>query len=242
MTPRPNTQGRTRRRRAAAGLLLLIAAPAALAGCDPRQALFFLQPFDPKIAPPCPPLKGKRVVVLATAAPGTQNEYVAIDRELATELVRTLKKTVKKIDVVDNEKVQDWARGKPTMTDPADAAKAFEADIVIFLEVQKFQVQNAIDLAMYQGKASVHFQVTELSYPTDDRDRELKDKPKESKVIFEDDLDLEFPVTGGIPIESGVSKATFKNRFMKILNEQVSWRFIEHEPGDNIQDTRFGGQ
>lgn len=240
MTPQPNTNGRNRLRRAAIGLTLLVVAPAALAGCDPRQALFFLQPFDPKIAPPCPSMKGKRVVVLATAAPGTQNEYMAIDREIASELVRTLKKNIKKIDVVDPEKVQDWARSKPTMTDPADAARAFEADMVIYLEIQKFQVQDARDLQMFQGRSNIHMQVTELAYPTDDRGKELTDKPKESKVIYEDDRDTEFPVTGGIPIESGISKATFKNRFMKVVNEQISWHFVEHEPGDNIQDTRFG--
>ena len=239
MTPRPHAPTRLGFRRVALGLLLLSAAPAVLAGCDPRQAMFFLQPFDPKIAPPCPSMKGKRVVVLASAAPGTQNEYVAIDREIASELVRNLKKNVKKIDVVDPEKVQDWARGKPTMTDPADAARAFDADMVIFLEIQKFQIQSPLDLGMYQGRSNVHIQVTELDYPTDDRDRPMKDKPKESRVVYEDDRDTEFPVTGGVPIESGVSKATFKNRFMKVMNEQISWHFIEHAPGDNIQDTQF---
>ena len=240
MTPRPNMMGRPRLRRVAAALALLIAAPAVLAGCDPRMALFFLQPFDPKIAPPCPPMKGKRVVVLAIAAPGTQNEYVAIDREIASELVRTLKKNIKRIDVVDPEKVQDWARGKPTLTDPTDAAKAFEADLVIFLEIQKFQVQDARDLQMFQGKSNIHIQVTELAYPKDDRGRDLKDKPKESKVVYEDDRDTEFPVTGGIQMDAGVSKASFKNRFMKVVNEQISWHFVGHAPGDNIQDTRFG--
>ena len=235
MTPQPISKRPFRFRRVVLGLTLLVA----LAGCDPRQALFFLQPFDPKIAAPCPTFKGKRVVVLATAAPGTTNEYVGIDRDIANDLARTLRKEVKKIDVVDPSKVRDWAANKRTLTDPADAARAFEADIVIFLEIQKFQVQNPLDLAMYQGKSNIHIQVTELSYPKDDRDREMKDKPKESKVIYEDDRDTEFPVTGGISIDSGTSKAAFKNRFMKVVNDQISWHFVDHAPGDNIQDTNF---
>jgi hypothetical protein len=241
MTPLPNirTRNRSRIRRAALGLTLLVVTPAILAGCDPRQALYFFQPFDPKIAAPCPTMKGKKVVVLAVAAPGTQNEYVSIDREIGNELVKKLRTGVKHIELVDQEKVRDWLKSKPSMSDPADAARAFDADIVVFIEVQKFQVQSPIDLAMYQGKAIVHVQVTELVYPKDDRDRDLKDKPKESKIVFEDDRDIEFPVTGGIPIESGTSKATFKNRFMKIVHEQISWSFLDHAPGDNIQDTRF---
>lgn len=242
MTPRPNARIGSRIRRAALGLAVALSAPALLAGCDPRQALFFLQPFDPKIAPPCPSLKGKKVVVLATAAPGTTNEYVTIDREIGNELVKALRQNVKKIDVVDLEKVRDWAKNKPTLTDPAEAAKAFDADIVIFLEIQKFQVQSPIDLAMYQGRSNIHIQVTELKYPKDDRGRELKDKPKEAEVVYEGDRDTEFPVTGGISIDQGVSKASFKNRFMKVVNEQLSWHFVEHAPGDNIQDTRFHGE
>ncbi len=241
MTPQPTSRkpSRSRIRRAIVGLAVLLVAPAILAGCDPRQALFFFQPFDPKIVAPCPTLKGKKVVVLAVGAPGTQNEYVAIDREIANALVKTLKTNIKKIDIVDSEKVRDWARTKP-MSDPAEAAKAFEADIVIFLEIQKFQVQNPIDLGMYQGRSNVHIQVHELKYPKDDRGREQTDKPKESEIIYETDRDTEFPVTGGIAIDSSTSKSTFKNKFMKVVNDQISWSFIDHAPGDNIQDTRLG--
>ena len=167
------------------------------------------------------------------------NEYVGIDRDITTELVKTLRKEVKKIDVVDPAKVRDWAANKRTLTDPADAARAFDADIVIFLEIQQFQVQDPRDLAMYQGKSHIHIQVHELAYPKDDRDRDMKDKPKESKVVYEDDRDTEFPVTGGISIDAGTSKSAFKNRFMKVVNDQLSWHFVEHAPGDNIQDTNF---
>jgi hypothetical protein len=229
-----------RRNIAALGVSALVGTFALmLSGCDPRQALYFLQPFEPTVAAPCPSLKGKRVVVITSAVAGTQNEYVGIDREITSSLVKTLRKSAKKIDVVDPDKVYDWTRNKPSMTDPADAAKAFEADVVIFLEIQKFQVQDPRDLAMYQGKSLIHIQVTELEYQTDDRDRPLKDKPKESKVVFENDLDTEFPITGGVPIDSGTSKSSFKNRFMKVVNEQLSWNFIDHAPGDNIQDTKF---
>ena len=236
MTPRPIAW---KCLKVAALGLTALAATLPLSGCDPRQALFFLQPFDPKIAPPCPSLKGKRVVILASCVAGTQAEYVGIDREIASALAKTLRQNVKRVDVVDVEKVYDWSRSKPSMTDPADAAVAFEADVVIFLEIQKFQIQDPRDLAMYQGKANIHVQVTELDHPKDDRGHILKDKPKESKVILEEDRDSEFPVTGGISIDAGTSKATFKNRFMKVVNEQIGWFFVEHAPGDNIQDTKF---
>lgn len=234
MTPRPNAW----MLRAALGLSTVFGA-VLLSGCDPRQAMFFLQPFDPKIPAPCPSLKNKKVVLLTSAVSGTQNEFVTVDRDITTNLVKVLEKNIKGITVVEPAKVTDWARSKPTLTDPAEAATAFEADIVIFLEIQKFQIQSPLDLDLYQGKANIHIRVIEVAHPKDDRGRTLSDKPKESEIIHEGDLDLEFPVTGGIPRESGVSKATFKNKFLKIVNEQLSWHFIEHTPGDNIQDTRF---
>ncbi len=234
MTPRPLSWMPT----AALGMLLVVGAMA-LSGCDPRQAVFFLQPFDPKIPPPCPPLKGKKVVVLTSAVAGTQNEYVTVDRDITLDLVKTLRKSIKKIEVVDPQKVTDWQRSKPTLTDPSEAATAFDADIVIFLEIQRFQIQNPIDLDMYQGKSNIHIRVIEMQYPKDDRDRDITDKPKESEIIHEGDLDVEFPVTGGISRESGVSKSTFKNKFLKVVNDQLSWHFVDHAPGDNIQDTRF---
>ena len=45
--------------------------------------------------------------------------YERFGDDIANELVKTLRKGVKKIDVVDPEKVRDWARSKPSLSDPA---------------------------------------------------------------------------------------------------------------------------
>ncbi|HEX8198989.1 MAG TPA: hypothetical protein VF590_00775, partial [Isosphaeraceae bacterium] len=100
MAPRP--LARMRRAAwlvAAVGLLTL-------AGCDPRSIFYFLQPFEPTIAPPGPALKGKRVVVLSHAGAGTQADFPTLDRDLTRGLVAILRQKVKKIDVVDTEKVR----------------------------------------------------------------------------------------------------------------------------------------
>ena len=139
MTPRPHA----RTRRAVALLALAAAGLLSLTGCDPRTLIYFLQPFEPTISAPGPSLKGKKVVVLTHAASGAGTEFQAIDRELAKELVSLFRKNVKKIEVVDPEKVAAWADEHPTWTDPSEVARAFEADIVIFLEIEAFQVQSA---------------------------------------------------------------------------------------------------
>src|SRR5262249_33260826 len=85
-----------------AGALLAVV----IAGCDPRQAMSFLQPFEPQIKPPCPSLNGKKVVVLARASATVQSEYVPLDQELAQRLAKALREKVRKVEVVELSKVR----------------------------------------------------------------------------------------------------------------------------------------
>ena len=66
-------------------------------------------------------------------------------------------------------------------------------------------------------------------------------KAKEAKEIFNDSKSTAFPVTGHIPMGPDVTRTNFKAKFMKLVSTEVSWLFVEHAPGDNIQDTRIGG-
>src|SRR5207248_2084989 len=146
-------------------------------------------------------------------------------------------------DVVDPAKVAAWVRAHPTWyTDPAEAARAFDADVVIVLEIGHFEIQNPSSPGLFEGKSNIHIKAIELAHPKDSRGRELTDKPKEANTLYEGDRDTAFPVTGAIPESADVSRATFKNKFLKLVSTEVSWHFIDHAPGDNIQDTKFNGQ
>ena len=231
--------GRRRLLRAAA--LLLLAGPGllTLAGCDPRMALYFLQPFEPTVAAAGPNLKGKRVVVISKAVSGALNDFATLDRELTRELVALLRAGVKKIDVVDPDKVYAWDQAHPSWTDAAELAVAFDADYVIYLEVGSFQIQNPSTPGMYQGQASVHIHVVEHTYPLDDRGHPQEDRPKESRVSYSNDKDSVFPQHNPIPASAEVSAAAFKNRFLKLVATELSWNFVSHAPGDDIQDVDF---
>src|SRR5258706_49027 len=83
----PSPRPREGTRRAAASLVIASAGPLALAGCDPRTVLYFLQPFEPTVPPPCKAdLKGKKIVILAHAMAGTQSDYQSLDRQIAREV------------------------------------------------------------------------------------------------------------------------------------------------------------
>ena len=36
-----------------------------------------------------------------------------------------------------------------------------------------------------------------------------------------------------------MSKTAFKSAFVKVVVDELSWRFVGHAPGDDIQDTRL---
>ncbi len=237
-TPRLNA----RMRRAGAGLMIAFAGLMSLPGCDPRTLMYFLQPFEPTIAAPGPSLKGKKVVVVAHAVSGAQGEFQAIDREVVAEFVSIIRSKVKKIEIVNPDKVWNWVEAHPNWTDQAEVAKAFEADVVIFIEIEGFQVQNPNDLNVMQGTAKCHVQATEIAHPTNSKGKPINDQPKEPKKIWDETVDTEFPIRGPIPADSGVSRAAFKNKFLKVVANELTWQFVEHSSGDSIQEVKFNNK
>jgi hypothetical protein len=230
-------------RRAAAAVLILAAGLVAVAGCDPRPFMYFLQPFEPMVEPPFKgTLEKKKIVVLTHAVSGTQNDFLSIDRDLAREFSKILREKVKKIDLVNQDKVWDWVEGHPNWTDPADAARAFEADLVIFLEIESFQIQDPHSPGLLEGTARTHMQAVELVYPKNSKGKELHDQPKEPEVVYDDYRDTTFPTRGPIQEGSGVSRGAFKTKFLQVVAAEVSWHFVEHSPEDDIQDARINNR
>jgi hypothetical protein len=235
MTPRPLA----RTRRAVACLVLAAGLLTLAGGCDPRALFYFLQPFEPTIAAPGPSLKGKKVVVLCQAAAGTRADFESLDHELSRELIKILKANVKRIQVVDLPKVEAWMQAHPSLTNPAEAVDAFEADVAVFLDVESFQIQSPSSPDLYEGKSKIHIKVYEYQHPKDTRGREQSKKPRELEMVYDEYQDSAFPLRGPLPTEAGVSRSSFKNKFLKLVASEVSWHFVEHAPGDNIQDVKF---
>ncbi len=233
MTPRPLA----RTRRAVCSFVIIGAGLLALAGCDPRTLLYFLQPNEPMIPPPegAPSLKDKRVVILTHSSSGAQADFMSLDRDLAREFGHRLKKKLeKKIDIVPQNKVWDWVEGHPNWTNPAELARAFEADFVIFLEIEKFQTKDPGDLNVLHGTARTHIQAIEMAYPKNTKGKALTDKPKEEETVYDEYADCEFPKRGPIPTDGTISSGAFKKTFLKVVATEATWHFVEHSPEDSI--------
>jgi hypothetical protein len=225
--------------RFAAVILVASASLVATTGCDPRSLAYFLQPFDPMIEPKGPSLLEKKVVVLCSVTSGAIGEFPSLERDIPRELTSTLKKKIKKITVVEPDKVATWVEAHPHWTDPADAARDFNADMAIFLEVEQFQIQAPGDLNMVHGDAKIHIQVFEMQYPKNSKDKPIKDQPKEAHNVYDEYVESNFPNRGPLPIDTGNSRSAFKNMFLRIVTKEISWHFVEHAADDSIQDSRI---
>lgn len=236
MTP----QMMTRMRRLAAALVAM-SLLTTLTGCDPRTLIYFLQPYEPTIPAPGPSLKNKKVVVLSAADAATLGRFPGLERDLARQFTNNLKKN-KKITTVETEKVANWLEAHPDWSDPAEAARDFEADVVIVLEVEQFQTRHPGSLNVLEGSSKVHIRAFELAHPKNSKGKPITDQPKESEEIYDDYQETTFPIRGPIPMDSGVGESTFKNKLLQVVADECSWHFIEHSQGDIIQDVRFNGR
>ena len=236
MTP----QSRVRTRRAAVGLMALGAvAIFSLAGCDPRTLAYFFGDGAPQIPGEAPSFVGKKVVIVSVATPTAATEYSSIDRDLSREM-RTIFSDIHKIELVEQQKVTDWLASHPTWSDPGDIAKAFEADYVVFFEISQFSIQDPRSPGMLEGNAEVHMRVTEYAHPKDSKGKPNKTAPKEVNQVFEDEYKTTFPKNAPVELGPDISRPKFKTKFLKIVSNEISWRFLGHNPGDDIgQDQRF---
>ncbi len=238
MTPRI----RVRTRREMLGLMVLASAGAlTLAGCDPRTLAYFLSD-GPEIPGAGPELTGKKVVVVTTCAPAVQADSRAVDREINREVIKIFREKVKKITVVDTDKVYTWVEANPTWTDQVDIIKAFDADMVVHFEIQSFQVEDYRSPGMLEGNSEVNIRVTEYDHPKTSKGKRNTSAPKEANQIYETDWKSLFPKNAPLSLDSGVSRSVFRAKFLRLVASELSWQFVGHNNGDDIQDTRFGSR
>ena len=109
MTPRARA-----RIQIAAVVVLVAGGLIAVSGCDPRTLAYFLQPFESTIrAGGRPSLEGKKVVILCNVTSAAVAEYPSLERDVPRILAEILRKKVKKITIVEPDKVATWVEAHP---------------------------------------------------------------------------------------------------------------------------------
>lgn len=205
------------------------------AGCNPATLSYFLIPgMDPKYPPELVKLtsdergKESKVVILASAPVETGMEFVRVDRELSTALVRSLQQAYKedkeKVTIVSPRKVEkfkdehaDWQ----TLS-LAEVGRAFDADFVVLLEIRHVGLyERGSGRLMFRGTANINVAVVDV--------RKTDEDP-----ITKEYVDT-FPTgaKGPVPVED-TSLAAFRQNFLEHVAKRLTNYFVPHTASDRL--------
>ncbi len=157
-------------------------------------------------------LEGKRVVVVCRPVADLTFSSPTVDRDLAQEVGRLLQKNVKKIKVVPQREVSQWA-DENLWNDYVEVGQALEADIVVGIDLYSFR--TLLDQTLYQGQANAGVRVFDCKTAGD--------------PIFEREIPQStYPPNVGIPT-SDRPESAFRREFVNVLADQIGRYFYAHD-------------
>ncbi len=201
------------------------------AGCNLGSMAYFLTTgfTEPKESPGEMKLAAKnkdiKVVVLSHSSL-KGSDFARVDSELGSHLVRQLqhyhKENKEKVSYVPANKVEDY---KSTHTnwflDPSKIGEHFEADKVIFLEINVFSLyEQGSANQLYRGRASISVRLFDMS------------KPDESPM--EKVYTCEYPSSRGPIAADDMPPRQFYLAFMNHLAKNLSWNFTAHPLSETV--------
>jgi len=166
-------------------------------------------------------LKGKKRVVVvcrSLAASPFQGETVPRDltRKVSQNLRENLKKKNKNLEVVDYRKVEKWLDDSSHLFEEfTEVGAAFNADIVIGIELQAFQVQE--NPTTMQGKARWTVKTYDMN---------------KDELIAEDPMRLVDPPEVPISISDRSSLPQFQLQFVDLISRQIAALYHPYNPNE----------
>jgi hypothetical protein len=216
-------------------LSLILAAVFCGAGCNALTMPYFLFQRlcgqDDKLPPVMAKLatgdkkKVVKVVFLASSNLQTQPEFLTIDRDLTSLLVRQLQAsyTQNKENVVllPASKVEQYKDTHPNwMLDVPGVGKYFKADYVIWAQIDSFSLYNpGSNHTLYQGHATMQVSLYDMS--------KTDEGPQNKSYV------TEYPHGTPQPVDSP-NPLPFEQKFLAHIVKDLCQYFDEYEFGEQI--------
>jgi ABC-type uncharacterized transport system auxiliary subunit len=195
------------------GVLCLLASTLLLCGCRPAALLYFLMLApEPQIPAKFDKLKGKTVVVLTYASANARYAHATLDTEVRQAVIRELLENVKKIRIADPDQVARWCAEHEGYS-LKEVGHEFAADYVIYIEIQKFSLQEHHSPQLYRGSAAVMIQVADVH--------------QNGQVVWETYLESVFPTSRAVPA-SEMSLQAFTAMYVKRLSREIARHFFPY--------------
>jgi hypothetical protein len=158
-------------------------------------------------------LQGKKVAVVCRVLPSLEFNNPTVTKELSREIAQKLAGNVKKVQIVDPQKVAAWVDANQWNEYP-EVGNAVGAEMVVGVDIQDFATQQSHTL--YQGRAGWLLTVHDCT--------------QGGKVVYEKSGRTVYPPNTGIPAMDVPSEATFRRKFVRVLADQIARHFFAHEP------------
>lgn len=193
-------------------LLLPLASLMAFGGCVSALATALWLVKGPNVPPEFDGLRDKRVVVACRPVTSSLYAHPNVSKEIARQVSRLLGANVRKIEVVDQRKVDEWIDSN-SWDEYSEIGKALEADLVVGIDLETFSIYAGQTL--FQGKADYAIQVYDC---------------KKGEVAFE-----RFPPQSVYPPNHVVSTSSirepdFRREFIRMLSDEIARHFYPHDP------------
>lgn len=197
--------------------MLMAGMVASLTGCQMLATIGYLtMPND--MPAEYEGLNGQRVVVIVQDVGGLGYQDATVPTDLARYVSADLKNNVKKIDIVSQDRVNNWIDSNDTRE--MELGKAMEADKVVAIQLEHFRLNRGPNL--YQGQAEVSLQVLDV------KTGDIKDMER---------LDTLYPPHSSVPLDQ--SEGAFRRKFIGVLSKQIGRRFYAYESIEASKDRLY---
>ena len=193
-------------------LLLPLASLVAFGGCVSALATAVWLVRGPDVPAECDGLRGKRVVVVCRPMSSSLYAHPGVSKEISRQIGRLLAAKVRKIEVIDQCKVDEWIDTN-TWDEYSEIGKALEADLVVGIDLERFSIYEGQTL--FQGKADYAIRVCDC---------------KNGEVVFERYPPQSVYPPNHVVSTSNMQEPDFRREFVGVLADQIARHFYPHDP------------
>lgn len=188
---------------------------------------FFLFAGESLTDPAVKLVKGKRdhkkVVVIPYADASMRFGFDALDTDLAGLVVTEIANGDDRLEVVPERKVRAWRDQNPQWIESSlqKVGEHFDADYVIFFEVQKFTLNETKNQFLLQATCDITVRVHDVAKDTQ---------------IFDQVYHREYPPGRAVPLSEVVTEEQFRTKFLRTVARELSWYVVPHKFAEEIND------
>ena len=197
-------------------LTLMLACLAPTIGCG----LFanFLNVMGAGLVPPAfAGLKNKKVAVVCVSNSQLFGP-TSTSAELSTRVNRLLGTKAKDVELIPNQRVEDWIdQNGWDMVDFFAIGRGVEADMVIAIDVESFSLHDGA--TMFKGRSDVHMVVYDMH--------------SEQEVFAQSPPQIEFPTTAGVSATS-TSEREFRRLFLDTVARRLARNFYAFDINEDV--------